>query len=141
MTRPSPTAAGVARGGILLVTIGANDLTPLLSRWRTAGCPAACYSPAVGSDVRDILTAAKALRGHRPTQILVTDCWNVFADGDIARASDGPGYLRWSDELIRVLNSRICSVALLAAGGDHPNTAGNQLISSALLAATATPSG
>jgi len=167
MTTPSPTAAGVAQGDILLVTIGANDLMPLLSRWRATGCPASCYSPAVdavGADVRDILTAAKALRGQRPTRILVTDYWNVFADGDIARASEGPGYLRWSDELTRALNSRICSVArnagaicvdlytpfkgdgglnptgLLAADGDHPNAAGNRIISSALLAATSTPS-
>jgi len=167
MTRPGPTAAGVAEGDILLVTIGANDLTPLLSRWQTSGCPAACYSPAVdavGSDVEAILSAAKELRGHRPTRVLVTDYWNVFADGDVARASDGTAYLRWSDELTRALNSRICAVAqntgttcvdlyapfkgdgslnptaLLAGDGDHPNAAGNQLISSALLAATPLPS-
>jgi lysophospholipase L1-like esterase len=167
LTRPSPTADGVAQGDILLVTIGANDLTPLLPRWRASGCPVTCYSPAVdavGSDVRAILTAAKDLRGHRSTRILVTDYWNVFADGDIARANNGSAYLRWSDELTRALNSRICSVArnagaicvdlyapfkgdgsvnptaLLAADGDHPNAAGNQLISSALLAATSTPS-
>ena len=167
MTEPSPTARRVAQGDILLVTIGANDLTPLLSRWRASGCPVTCYSPAVdavGSDVRAILTAAKDLRGNGPTQILVTNYWNVFADGDIARASDGSAYLRWSDELTRAVNRRICSVArnagalcvdlyapfkgdgsrnptaLLAADGDHPNAAGNQLIASTLLAATATVS-
>jgi len=167
MTEPSPTARRVAEGDILLVTIGANDLTPLLSRWRATGCPVTCYSPAVdavGSDVRAILTAAKDLRGNGPTQILVTNYWNVFADGDIARASDGSAYLRWSDELTRAVNRRICSVArnagalcvdlyapfkgdgsrnptaLLAADGDHPNAAGNQLIASTLLAATATVS-
>jgi len=163
MTSPTPTARGAAEADILLVTIGANDLTPLLSRWRDSGCGAACYSPAVdavGSDVSAILAAAKDLRGPQPTQILVTDYWNVFADGDVARASDGPAYLRWSDELTRALNSRICAAAqgagavcvdlyapfkgdgglnptaLLASDGDHPNTAGNQLISSALLTAT-----
>jgi lysophospholipase L1-like esterase len=167
MTEPSSTARGVAQGDILLVTIGANDLMPLLSRWRASGCPATCYLPAldaVGSDLRAILTAAKDLRGRQPTRVLVTDYWNVFADGDVARASDGPAYLRWSDELTRALNSRICSVAqsagaicvdlyapfkgngglnptpLLAADGDHPNAAGNRLISSALLAATQAPS-
>ena len=69
-------------------------------------------------------------------------------------------YLRWSDELTRALNSTICTVArdagatcvdlyapfkgdgslkpttLLAADGDHPNAAGNQAISAALMAAT-----
>jgi len=163
LTSPSPTATGVAQGDILLVTIGANDLTPLLARWQASGCTAACYSPAVeavGGNVAAILSAAKDLRGHQPTRILVTDYWNVFADGDVARASDGPAYLRWSDELSRALNSTICRVArdagatcvdlyapfkgdgslnpttLLAADGDHPNAAGNQVISAALMAAT-----
>jgi len=167
MTEPSPTARRVAQGDILLVTIGANDLTPLISRWQASGCPVTCYAPAVdavGSDLRDILTAARDLRGNESTRILVTNYWNVFADGDIARASDGSAYLRWSDELTRAVNREICGIArnagalcvdlyapfkgdgsrnptgLLAADGDHPNAAGNQLIATTLLAATATPS-
>jgi lysophospholipase L1-like esterase len=166
MTTPGPTASGVAEGDILLVTIGANDLTPLLSRWQASGCTTTCYSPAVdavGSNVAAILSAAKDLRGDHPTRILVTDYWNVFADGDVARASDGPAYLRWSDELTRALNAKICTVArdagatcvdlyapfkgdgslnptpLLAADGDHPNAGGNQVISAALMAATPLP--
>ena len=167
MTTPGPTATGVAEGDILLVTIGANDLTPLLSQWQVSGCPAACYAPAVdavGSDLSDILAAAKSLRGHRTTRVLVTDYWNVFADGDVALDSDGPAYLRWSDEVTRALNTMICTVArdagatcvdlygpfkgngsvnpttLLAADGDHPNAAGNQVITSALMA-TVPPAG
>jgi len=163
MAQPGPTPTGVAQGDILLVTIGANDLTPLLSRWQSAGCSKACYSPAVdavGADLSDILAAARSLRGDRPTRVLVTDYWNVFADGDVALASDGPAYLRWSDELTRALNVSICSAArnagatcvdlyapfkgdgsknptsLLAADGDHPNAAGSRVISAALLAAT-----
>ncbi len=163
MTQPGPTSAGVAQGDILLVTIGANDLTPLLSQWQSSGCSKACYSPvvdAVGSDLSAILAAVKSLRGNRPTRVLVTDYWNVFADGDVARAGDGPAYLRWSDELTRALNISICTAArnagatcvdlyapfkgdgsknptaLLAEDGDHPNAAGNEVISSALLAAS-----
>jgi lysophospholipase L1-like esterase len=163
MTQPGPTATGVAEGDILLVTIGANDLTPLLSQWQSSGCSKACYSPAVdavGADLSDILAAVRSLRGNRPTRVLVTDYWNVFADGDVALDSDGPAYLRWSDELTRALNVSICKAArnagatcvdlyapfkgdgsknpteLLAGDGDHPNAAGNDVISSALLAAT-----
>ena len=163
ITAPGPVADGVAKGDILLVTIGANDLVPLLSQWQTSGCSSACYSPAVdtvGSDLRAILATAKALRGGRATRVLVMDYWNVFADGNVGRDSDGPAYLRWSDEITRAVNSRICAAAqnagatcvdlygpfkgdgslnptaLLAADGDHPNVAGNQLISSTLLAAT-----
>jgi len=165
VTTPTPTAGGVAQADTLLVTIGANDLLPLLPMWRASGCPAACYTPAVdavGSDISAILAAARALRGHLPTQILVTDYWNVFADGDVARASEGPAYLLWSDQLTRALSRRICAAArgagatcvdlyapfkgngslnptaLLASDGDHPNAAGYQVISAALLAATPT---
>jgi lysophospholipase L1-like esterase len=162
ITTPGPTASAVAQGDILLVTIGANDLTPLLSQWRSSGCPTACYSPAVdavGAQLSAILTAARKLRGDRSTQVLVTQYWNVFADGDVARAANGTAYLRWSDELTRALNTRICRAAqsdgatcvdlyaplkgngsrnptdLLAGDGDHPNAAGHRLIASTLLAA------
>jgi lysophospholipase L1-like esterase len=163
VTTPSPTADGVAEADTLLVTIGANDLLPLLLQWRATGCPAACYMPAVdavGSDISAILTAARALRGNKPTRILVTNYWNVFADGDVASASEGLTYLIWSDGLTLALNSKICAAArgagaicvdlyapfkangtlnptkFLAGDGDHPNAAGYQLITTALLAAT-----
>jgi len=163
VTTPTPTADGVAEADFLLVTIGANDLLPLLPRWRESGCPAACYLPsvdAVGADISDILTAAKALRSKQPTQMLVTTYWNVFADGDVAKATENAAYLQWSDELTRALNARICAAAhgagaicvdlyapfkgngsqnptkLLAGDGDHPNAAGYRVISSTLLAAT-----
>ena len=163
LTTPSPTADGVAEADTLLVTIGANDLLPLLPKWRASGCPASCYMPAVdtvGSDISAILSAARALRGNQPTRILVTNYWNVFADGDVASASEDLAYFLWSDELTRALNSRICAAAhgagaicvdlyapfkgdgtlnpteFLAGDGDHPNAAGYQLITSALWAAT-----
>jgi lysophospholipase L1-like esterase len=159
----TPTADGVAEADTLLVTIGANDLLPLLPKWRASGCPATCYSPAVdavGSDISGILTAAKSLRGSKPVRILVTNYWNVFADGDVASASETPALFAWSDELTRALNSRICTAArggsgiyvdlygpfkgngtqnptkFLAGDGDHPNAAGYELITSALLKAT-----
>jgi len=163
VTKPSPTADDVAKADTLLVTIGANDLLPLLPRWRASGCPAACYTPAVdavGSDIRGILAAARSLRGSKGVRILVTGYWNVFADGDVASATESAAYLAWSDELTRALNSRICAAArdtssicvdlyapfkgsgtqnptrFLAGDGDHPNAAGYALITSALLEAT-----
>jgi lysophospholipase L1-like esterase len=163
ITTPGPTTSAVAQGDILLITIGANDLTPLLAQWASAGCPAACYAPAVdavGSHLEAILAAAKELRGQLPTQVLVTDYWNVFADGDVALKANGTEYLRWSDELTRALNNRIClaaqhagatcvdlyapfkadgsrnPTAFLAGDGDHPNAAGHQLIASTILAMT-----
>jgi lysophospholipase L1-like esterase len=163
VTTSTPTADGVAKADTLLVTIGANDLQPLLTKWHASGCPETCYTPvvdAVGSDISGILAAAKSLRGRKPVRILVTNYWNVFADGDVASAIETPAYLVWSDELTRALNSRICTAARAAGGtcvdlyvpfkgngtqnptrflagdGDHPNAAGYELITSALLKAT-----
>ena len=45
---------------------------------------------AAGSDISGILAAARTLRDKKPTQILVTGYWNVFADGDVASASETP---------------------------------------------------
>lgn len=163
VTTSTPTAEAVAGADTLLVTIGANDLVPLLPKWRASGCPATCYTPAVdavGSDISGILAAAKSLRAGKPVRILVTNYWNVFADGDVASATETPAYLVWSDELTRALNTRICAAArganaicvdlyapfkgngtanptkFLAGDGDHPNAAGYMLITSALLKAT-----
>lgn len=113
----------------------------------------------MGTDISAILAAARALRGHRPTQIRVTNYRNVFADGEVASATAGAACLRCSDELTRALNSRICAAAhgagaicvdlyaafkgngdqnptqFLAGDGDHPNAAGYRLITSTLLTA------
>jgi lysophospholipase L1-like esterase len=163
VTTSTPTAQAVAGADTLLVTIGANDLLPLLPKWRASGCPASCYTPsvdAVGSDISGILASAKSLRAGKPLVILVTTYWNVFADGDVASATETEAYLVWSDELTRALNTRICAAArgasaicvdlyapfkgngtenptkFLAGDGDHPNAAGYTLITSALLKAT-----
>jgi hypothetical protein len=90
---------------------------------------------AVGADINDILSASKALRGSQPTQNLMPNYWNVFADGDVASATETTAYLQWSDELTRALNSRICTAAhgagaicvdlyaaLKSNGSQHPTT-------------------
>lgn len=160
----STTRRAVAGADIVLVTIGANDLSPLLSRWLGSDCDNTCYGAAVaavGRRIGVIVRQIHSLRGRASQQVLVTGYWNVFVDGDVGRQEHGTAYLRWSDRLTRALNSRICRSAteagatcvhlyaafksptgdrdptpLLAPDGDHPDAAGHEVIAKALLAAT-----
>jgi len=162
LTLPGSFRDQVARADILLVTIGANDLVPLESR-QPSGCGTTCYSPlveSVGHNVELIVAAARAAQPDHPPTTLVTNYWNVFQDGDIGTAENGESFQSWSDILTRAANAQICDAALragatcvdlyspfkgdgsknptsrLAADGDHPNSAGHQLIASVLLANT-----
>jgi len=161
--RPGAIRDGVSRADVLLVTIGANDLTPQLQRWATGGCPQACWAPPVSrvaDTVAELVRTARGLRDAPGERVLVTGYWNVFDDGDEAAAARGTAYLAWSDGLSRALNAALCDAArrsgatcvdlytpfkgdgsrnptpLLAPDGDHPNAAGHRLIAGALLAAS-----
>ena len=156
------TRAAIAGANVVLVTIGANDLLPELDQWRSSGCDEACVAgPAaqMGRNLAEVLTALDVLReAHRGT-VLVTDYWNVFTDGDVARSSGGQALVDWSTDVTSAANHQICAAAraagdscvdlvtvfkpggadptpLLAQDGDHPNTAGVRAIVEALLAAT-----
>jgi lysophospholipase L1-like esterase len=156
------TRSAIAGADVVLVTIGANDLLPELDEWRSAGCDETCVAgPAarMGRNLAGILTALDGLRtGHHGT-VLVTDYWNVFTDGEVARSSGGQAQVDWSADVTAAANRQICAAArtagdtcvdlvpvfkpggddptpLLAADGDHPNAAGVQAIVRALLAAT-----
>ncbi|HEX2895952.1 MAG TPA: SGNH/GDSL hydrolase family protein [Marmoricola sp.] len=159
-----PTRTAIAGADVVLVTIGANDLLPQLDQWRSSGCDESCFAgPAaqMGQNLRQILTVIDAIRdGHHGT-VLVTDYWNVFTDGDVARNSGGQAQLDWSDDVTAAANQQICAAAsasgdtcvdlvpvfkpggsdptsLLADDGDHPNAAGVQATVQALLAHTPT---
>lgn len=168
--RDTTVSRTVAAGDVVVITIGANDLQPALDRWDNTqlqvadqgGCSGTCDDAtldAVGTDVAAVVARVRQLRGARPTQVLVTDYWNVFEDGAIGRADRGPAYLAWSDALTRRLNERICAAAaaqdatcvdlyapfkgdgaedptaLLADDGDHPDADGHKVISQTLLSA------
>jgi len=165
MTTPGAFRNQVAKADILLVTIGANDLNPLEARG-PAGCSATCYAPLIasaGHTVQLIVDAARAADPTHPPTVLVTDYWNVFEDGDVGIAEHGAAFQAWSDALTLAENTQICQNAqnagatcvdlyapfkgngsgnptsLLAADGNHPNAAGDQLIASTMLSATPQP--
>lgn len=165
LTQPGAFHDQVAKADVLLVTIGANDLLPLEEK-QSGGCTVTCYGPlvnSVGHNVGLIVAAAQAAHPNHPPTILVTDYWNVFEDGDVGSAENGTSFQSWSDVLTRAESAAVCNAArgagancvslyapfkgngsknpttLLAADGDHPNSAGHQLIASTLLASTPLP--
>lgn len=158
----SATRSAIAAADVVLVTIGANDLLPELDEWRSAGCDDACFSgPAarMGQNLSKILAAVAAVQAGHSATVLVTDYWNVFTDGAVARMAGGQQQVDWSADITAAANDQICAAAhgagdtcvdlvpvfkpsgadptpLLASDGDHPNAAGVQAIVAALLAAT-----
>jgi lysophospholipase L1-like esterase len=162
LTSDAATRAALAHAGIVVVTIGANDLTPLIRAWLAGGCASGCVQPAVaamGSRLSaDLATVHGLVRAG--ARILVTDYWAVFQDGDVARATRGAAFLPWADGVTKRANAAICAAAggvdatcvdlyapfkgpagdiddtpLLSDDGDHPNAAGEAVITRALLAA------
>ena len=159
-------AAEVASAGTVVVTIGANDLVPLVSTWSDSRCGSSCVKPAVArmrTAVAQVLARINSLVPDS-TQVLVTNYWNVFEDGDVADSKEGPGFADWSDGVTLAANAAICSEAqaagdacvdlyhpflgadgtrnptpLLAEDGDHPDPAGHTLIAKALLSETPSP--
>ncbi|MGI3782133.1 MAG: SGNH/GDSL hydrolase family protein [Janthinobacterium lividum] len=125
----------VAGADVVVITMGANDLAPALSAWRSGSCTASCYDPEVAqmrSDLGRLLDRVGTLadghagvprapasgtdpggEGGRPphVRVLVTTYWNVFTDGDVARKAERPGYLAWSDAVTRQANVAITRVA------------------------------
>lgn len=152
----------LAQASVVVVTIGANDLVPLIDQWATGGCDDACVQPAVVTMGNGLSAALRQIRAQAPhARLLVTDYWNVFEDGDVADAKRGPGFATWSDKVTGSANMAICAKAaavgatcvdlyepfegedgtrnpsaLLADDGDHPNAAGHALIAATLLHAT-----
>jgi lysophospholipase L1-like esterase len=153
-------ASAVASSDIVLVTTGANDLAGDLDKWTAGDCPISCFQqqmPDLQADVAAIVARIQALRAGRPTEILVTNYWNVFRDGDVA-AGLGADYGVISQDATQLANTAICAGArsagatcvdlykpfkgdgstdptpLLADDGDHPDAAGHQVIAEALAA-------
>ena len=157
----SDQAAGVRDADIVLVTIGANDFYPGLSAWNDSGCSDAdCFADdaaQVRANVEKVVGQIRTLRGGAPTQILVTDYWNVFEDGTRAVRDHGKAYLDVARTATDAANAAITAGAraagatpvdllvpfeqadggvdaLLQDDGDHPDGDGHALIAKTLAA-------
>jgi len=158
-----PAAADVAAADIVSITIGANDFDYAQASPSCPGGAASCFDgPLAGmsGQLDGILARIAVLRHHAPTTVLLTGYWNIWQDGQVA-AAGGPSYVTTGDLLTRRVNQRLQHAAalrgatyvdlarafrgaalgdddtgLLADDGDHPNSAGHQVIAGALLQAT-----
>lgn len=148
------TALGSAT--LVTVTVGANDF--LDSRAVDAGCAdLSCYRPTVAqlANTMGLVMARISALTHPDTKVVLTGYWNVFRDGTVG-TQQGTTYVATSDALTRTVNASLARVAaayediytdlyapfkgngtaddtdLLSDDGDHPNTAGQAVIASAI---------
>lgn len=109
----------VASADILIVIIGANDLSDALDSWNQSDCDASCYQPqvdAMGTRLASVLSLVRSLRAGQPMTVLVDNYWNVFTDGAVARADGGQEQIDWSAEVTKAANLAIANAA--SSSGD-----------------------
>ncbi|MFT4293780.1 MAG: SGNH/GDSL hydrolase family protein, partial [Micropruina sp.] len=147
LTNDPRTMSEVGRADVVLVIIGANDLTDDLDTWRRTGCERSCYQPHVRqmqSRLAKILARIANLEGTRPYTLVVDGYWNILTDGQTALQQGGWPQLSWSRAVTAAVDAAIQDAAgaagaryvelrpvfadtadrLLADDGDHPNAAG-----------------
>lgn len=159
--RTDDAATQLGQADVIVLTIGANDLQSALDSWEDEGCSASCYRPQIAA-MTDRLDAVLATVDHAKMPdavVLVTNYWNVYADGDVGKRMYGSGFITWSDQVTRAANKAICQAAqdhqatcvdlyqpfkgkgdddpthLLADDGDHANDRGTATISRTVVAA------
>lgn len=152
------TVEDVQRADIVEIEIGANDV-PYTD---TCGTDLNCYLPdipAIGSNLRSIVSRVhELLAGHRALIVLL-DYWSVWLGGQFAQQK-GMDYVDAAAAVTHEVDAAITAVAgetdsiyvdlraafkgpsyaydethYLASDGDHPNAAGHRQIASALYAA------
>lgn len=156
LTNDSRTMSEVTNADVVVVIIGANDLTDDLDTWRRTGCGRSCYQPHVQqmqNRLAKILARITNLEGNRPFSLVVDGYWNILTDGQTALKQGGWPQLSWSRAVTASVDSAIRDAAstagahyvelrsvfsntpdpLLADDGDHPNAAGVEAIAEANL--------
>jgi lysophospholipase L1-like esterase len=159
----SPMTRATSTADVVLLTIGANDFGDHHDDITTGQCTDGdCVTDELGqlrTNLQRILAQIRSLRAGDPPVVLVTDYWNVFEDGEVARRNFPADGRAATTTLTRNANQVIASTAgadgavfvdlydafedsgkdvtsLLAPDGDHPNAAGHALIARLLLDAT-----
>jgi lysophospholipase L1-like esterase len=164
-------ASAVSHADLITVTIGANDFSAARDDYAAGTCGGPegldCVQdelPLLRSNLTAILQRIRSLAGTHPLGVRVTNYWNVFEAGEVARDKYGDAFPAQSDRLTQEANAIICEVtvkagdtcidvysafkkagpqgdptSLLAPDGDHPNQAGHDLIADTIAAAGFAP--
>lgn len=149
----------VSRATVVTVTIGANDFDESSAGRGSCVSPQlACYQQALAGLPDRMSAALTAVRAAAPTaQVVLTDYWNVFQDGQVA-AQQGPAAVAAGRDLTARVNEVLEQTAraagvvyvdldapfhsadptpLLTSDGDHPSAAGASVIARAVAQALA----
>ena len=165
-TDSDPVRGALQQADVVVVIIGANDLTPDEQKFSASSCNAACYQPdvnAMGDRLGQLLDRVAALGASRHPVVLVTGYWDLFAEAGLSRSGPDSEQLRWQETITDAANVAIKREALshgdvyvdlvapfrgpdgqddptglLASDGDHPSAAGVQVLAKALVAARPT---
>jgi lysophospholipase L1-like esterase len=156
----SLTARATAEADVVLITIGANDFVDHEKDITAGRCTTECVTAELSrltTNLQRILQRIRTFRPLDPPTVVITDYWNVFEDGEVARRAYPPAGVGASKQLTLAVNQLIRSAAnaggsvfvdlydafeaqddtaILASDGDHPNAAGHALIAN-LIAANA----
>ncbi len=158
LTHDQHTIRAVRHADVVVVIVGANDVTDDLALWRRTGCDSSCYLPHVRqmrSRLSRILARITVLERNRPFGLAIDGYWNILTDGRTALQEGGRPQLSWSRAVTASVDSAIKDAAtaagahyvelrsvfsntpdpLLADDGDHPNAAGVAAIARANLRA------
>jgi lysophospholipase L1-like esterase len=149
--------AALSAADLVIVEIGANDFSESLASEPECGSPLPCDRDdldALRANLGAIVHRIEAVPGPADRTIALLGYWNIFKDGAVARAKGGT-YVASSDSMTRQVNAVVAGVAArtdalyvdvygpfaaiddptdhLAADGDHPNSAGHELLANAVV--------
>jgi len=108
----------LGQADVVVVTIGANDFSPMLATVEAGDCGGpdqlACFDDELDqlrTNLTNILTTIQAARQNSPTAIRVTGYWNVFLDGQVANQTYGSDLHRSTNELTKRVDDIIRQVS------------------------------
>lgn len=162
------TASDITGADLVIVQVGANDfdLTQIADPTCFPAASSPCWRPTVAalrSGLEQIAARIHALDQNPDLRIAFVGYWNITVDGQVAAATLGSQALANSNALTSLVNATISAAAAathsiyvdaytpfksengsrdptedLLEDGDHPNTAGNQILTEAVREALAT---
>ena len=157
VTTAGSVATDVAKADIVMIEIGANDVS---YQGTKCGTGVGCYTSAINTmthNVNAIVSHILSVNNRPNFKLVLINYWDVWEDGQVASAY-GAAFEATAHNVTAAVNAGLASAAantgvaivdlvgpfegpseaddsfLLAADGDHPNAAGHLVIANAILA-------